>query len=424
MNKLFTVGALALMSMAASVSVNAEDWYLSGTFNDNGNLQFKANDDGCYSVGVNRLTSGFYIHNADESVSYGGTGRVNVNEGDPYQLVENGDALQLPKGVKAVENASLTFDPKNATLIILGQLEQEGVLYVAGSFNDWNLSDANAVLTREPGTQIYSGRVDMYVRDVATVEWRIYSSSEDVNKNCWGLAAASSDDAQLEGTLVLDALNPVISAPEEYDITFNTATNYFSLTKVVDPDEKKIVIVPNPDEISNMYNQYVVTFEGYVSVRVDASMYDPKKAPGTFKNMQTGEVVSMVGAMPDPYVSNTVTLVHGQTIFNKDYIEEHGVEGNEDYTGLDYDNGSYILTIPEGVIMLDDGTGEVPNAEFSFVYVLGNTFTGIETLAPEYEGMDLYTLDGVLKVRDASASDINSLPRGIYVAKGRKILVK
>lgn len=424
MNKLFTLSAMAVMAMAAAVPVSAEDWYLSGTFNDYADLQFKANDDGSYSVGVARLTSGFYIHNANESVSYGGNERVNINEGDPYQLVENGNELQLPKGVNAVENASLTFDPEKATLIILGQPEQDAALYVAGTFNDWNLADANAVLTREPGTQIYSGRVDMFIRNAATVEWRIYSSSEDVNKNCWGLASASTDDAQVEGTLVQDALNPVVSVPEEYDVTFNTATNYFSMTKVVNPDEKKIVIEPNPDEVSNMYNQYFVTFEGYVSATVDASMYDPKRAPGTFTNMQTGEVVSQVGAMPDPFVSNSVTLVHGQTIFNEDFVKEHGVEGDEDYTGLDYPNGSYMLTIPEGVIKLQDGTGAVPNEEFSFVYVLGNTFTGIETLAPEYEGMDLYTLDGVLKVRNASAADINSLPRGIYVAKGRKILVK
>ncbi len=155
-------------------------------------------------------------------------------------------------------------------------------------------------------------------------------------------------------------------------------------------------------------------------------MYDIFNGPGTFINVETNEVVARVGGQPFPIVNNTILLQLSQTIFNQEYLD---VEGNPDPSEIGkyeaYPNGAYVLSLPAGSIMLNDGSTTFPNDPLEFLFTLGDIHTsGIKGVAAEFEAMDIYTLNGVLKAKNATAEDINALPKGVYVVKGRKFIVR
>lgn len=194
--------------------------------------------------------------------------------------------------------------------------------------------------------------------------------------------------------------------------------------------EKGLSITPEPGTSANRFGEFILTFEGYDTVSIlDPAMYDPMFGPVTFTELSTGIVRSQGGAQPLPFLSNSIPVQLGRTIFNRELIEEYGTEDEDDlpfYEEHDMirDNGKYVLDIPAGCFELRSGDEVAVNEALSFVYTLGTSVTGISTLAPQYQGRDIYTLNGVLVVRNASAEDINALPAGIYVMGGRKIARK
>lgn len=203
-----------------------------------------------------------------------------------------------------------------------------------------------------------------------------------------------------------------------------------SQTPDINQDEKIVSISPDPAVASNLFNSFVLTFGGYNTVTVlNPAMYDPMTGPVTFTEVSTGIVRSKGGAIPSPMVDNTAVITLGQTIFNREYVIEAGTEDKDDlpyYEAHDMlrANGAYILEIPAACLELNDGTAPVPNEAMTFLYTLGTDVTGIETIAPEFSGMDIYTLGGVRVVKAATAADINALPAGLYIVGGKKVAVK
>lgn len=55
---------------------------------------------------------------------------------------------------------------------------------------------------------------------------------------------------------------------------------------------------------------------------------------------------------------------------------------------------------------------------------LGSEATAIESIAAKGEQVDVYTVAGKLVATRINAGQVNSLPQGVYVVKGRKVVVK
>ena len=89
--------------------------------------------------------------------------------------------------------------------------------------------------------------------------------------------------------------------------------------------------------------------------------------------------------------------------------------------------GAYDLYIPEG--FLGDqayltGTGGHANKEQTLVFYIGCS-SGIATLVSDNAGtVNVYDLNGVLVLCNATKADLQSLPRGIYCVGKKKYLVK
>lgn len=418
--------SLALVFGCASTA-QAEDWYVSGTFNNYENAGMREVSAEQYELYVAELKNAFYIHTENDTQSYGGTNPVVL--GAEYTLVDKGNDLMFEAGISYVKDAVITFNPQTAVMTVTGTAVSGGGdlsnIYVAGSFNDWSLTDPSAVLSREPGSQIFFGRVQMGSEDTGNVTWRLYTSQESLQEGSWGLPFESTVPDQTEGILQEGSVFAVSTAAGTYDFSFNMANGSFKLTKVKNTSEKGMIITPDPAIVHNKYMEFSIIYGGYNTATLDPAMYDVMNGPGTFTNVSTGEVVSKVGGQPLPQTSNEVVLQLSQTIYSQDFLNSVQIEpGEEDYYKA-YPDGAYMLSVPQGMITLDDGITPVPNEPIEVLFTLGvEGTTGVNTIAPEFRGMNVYTLDGVFKARVESAADLNALPKGIYIVKGRKIAVR
>ncbi|MBR4885811.1 MAG: hypothetical protein IKU16_00790, partial [Muribaculaceae bacterium] len=85
--------------------------------------------------------------------------------------------------------------------------------------------------------------------------------------------------------------------------------------------------------------------------------------------------------------------------------------------------GIYRLVIPEAaVIVLDNAGVSGPNKEVTFDY---NVITvGIEDILNDATSFEVYTINGVRVLRNASAEDMKLLDKGIYIINGRKVIIR
>ncbi len=96
--------------------------------------------------------------------------------------------------------------------------------------------------------------------------------------------------------------------------------------------------------------------------------------------------------------------------------------------------GTYTLTIPEGTIYNDsydsgftdeDGMpeGDLYNPELVYVYSI--TTTGITSVKADADGnVKVYTVNGVYVGEGPAAQTVNSLPAGVYIVNGTKMVIK
>ncbi len=421
MKNLFTTLAVAAVAAFGAQTADAEDWYL--TLADGQDLQMLDLENGSFSIYIRELTPGFSIHNGSAAdVHYGADGIVEPLKN--YTMTE-GKTFNFTEGVLYYEDVQIDIKPADLSFKMMSGTPMTEVpisyVRVAGTFNNWSLTD-DAVLTREPGTQIYKGRIDFYTEGSDYAQWLVYTSKDD--SQVWGLPAASTEQNQLTGTLKYGSDNRISSEAIEYDVTFNAATKMFELQKVFNPDEKMITVVPDPNVPDDKFNEFTLTFNGCKTATPDNAFLNPKTSAATFTDMATGKEIGKIFAQILPYIDNTVVIQSTQTIWNKAYLEEMGIEPGEEDNYPTYPNGKYVIDIPAGYITLDDGFMLMPSEAIQLVYTLGKEAAGIETLAPEYEGAAVYTLSGVRVLENADAAAVNALPRGLYVIKGRKIAVK
>ncbi|MBQ5722785.1 MAG: hypothetical protein IIV64_01160, partial [Muribaculaceae bacterium] len=85
--------------------------------------------------------------------------------------------------------------------------------------------------------------------------------------------------------------------------------------------------------------------------------------------------------------------------------------------------GTYRLTIPENAIIVLDNAGvSGPNKEATFDYNV--TYVSVEDIIAEATSFDVYTLNGVCVLRNASAEDVKLLDKGVYIINGRKVALR
>ena len=85
--------------------------------------------------------------------------------------------------------------------------------------------------------------------------------------------------------------------------------------------------------------------------------------------------------------------------------------------------GTYRLTIPENAIIVLDNAGvSGPNKEATFDYNV--TYASVEDIIADATSFDVYTLNGVCVLRNASAEDVKLLDKGVYIINGRKVALR
>ncbi len=91
------------------------------------------------------------------------------------------------------------------------------------------------------------------------------------------------------------------------------------------------------------------------------------------------------------------------------------------------ENGEYVVVIPARIIcdaafFDSDGANGICNPEIRLTYTVGEG-DGVNTVISS-EAVDVYDVQGRLVIRNASAADIKTLDKGIYVAGGKKFVVR
>lgn len=89
-----------------------------------------------------------------------------------------------------------------------------------------------------------------------------------------------------------------------------------------------------------------------------------------------------------------------------------------DETPLNELNGKYRFILPEGTIKLQDGT-ESP--EIIIPYEIGNYTDGVESVIATDSEVTVYDLTGRQLLKNADASALRTLSRGLYIVNGKKV---
>ena len=82
------------------------------------------------------------------------------------------------------------------------------------------------------------------------------------------------------------------------------------------------------------------------------------------------------------------------------------------------EDGDYTILVPAEYFIVD---GQVCDGE-TFNVTLEKT--GIYGIEADAKGLDVYSVSGILVLRDAKATDLKNLQKGIYIVNGKKILVR
>ena len=92
------------------------------------------------------------------------------------------------------------------------------------------------------------------------------------------------------------------------------------------------------------------------------------------------------------------------------------------------ENGTYKFTVAKGAFCdetYDMEMGEAGHAcpELVYTFIIG-TGSGVEAVATEAVIDNVYSVDGKVVLRNASAADVKALPAGLYIVNGKKFVVK
>ena len=140
------------------------------------------------------------------------------------------------------------------------------------------------------------------------------------------------------------------------------------------------------------------------------------------------------GADETPYITNEDGDIITEGTLKDKYSNYMPITLDEEIS----DAGTYYLVIPADIIYLQDLIGNFEkNTELTFTYFIGTVEEdssedteegdedGISNVSVENNGTyDVYTVSGMHVMNTTDKSDLNSLPKGIYIVNGRKQVIK
>ena len=92
------------------------------------------------------------------------------------------------------------------------------------------------------------------------------------------------------------------------------------------------------------------------------------------------------------------------------------------------EEGTYRLKVARGSFCdetydMEMGTAGRANDELVYTYIVSKG-GGIDAVGENAAPADVYSVDGRIVMKNAIASDIKTLPAGIYIVAGKKVVVK
>lgn len=81
----------------------------------------------------------------------------------------------------------------------------------------------------------------------------------------------------------------------------------------------------------------------------------------------------------------------------------------------------YRIVIPENSVMNYDYCG-IYHPEYTFDFVIHHSTTGVADIIAEGEAFDVYSIDGILVLRNANKEAMNNLAHGLYIVNGKKFV--
>lgn len=92
------------------------------------------------------------------------------------------------------------------------------------------------------------------------------------------------------------------------------------------------------------------------------------------------------------------------------------------------EDGEYTLVVPAGVVSLYQGNDAITqyiNKGAEFPILIGEaSIVELANKDVEYKGYDVFTLHGVRVLHTDNISDLNSLPKGLYIINGKKVFIR
>lgn len=131
-------------------------------------------------------------------------------------------------------------------------------------------------------------------------------------------------------------------------------------------------------------------------------------------------ILNHIGGAQEIFVDlsdgSRIELPYGE----KAEITENGTILEMDLSGVP--SGIFTIVIPEAYLTINEDTF---NLDTMATYEMYGVSTGINIgEMSEDEAFDVYGCDGVLKLKKASRREMKTLPSGLYIVNGKKILVR
>lgn len=304
-------------------------------------------------------------------------------------------------------------------------------LYIWGSttgFYNKELSSVVGSVKRVEGTNIYKGTVNVpyvgegtYTDPDTGVELPVRGWAFALgyyNNHCnSGLFNAQEGTNFIDFTQVSKYTVPMIGElpvntlhTGDMDLEFNWETLELTAT---DPNGKTTYGITldfvGEGENVDVNAQSIGKYMGVVNALVDEGTLTINSIPYNF--YYSGDVAMLVmGAYEGYEIAVECTNWTGDPENAPFEISGVGVMDMDDEL-LDFGNQWQLVLKPQA-----DG--------LNFLVTIKSTgLSAVETIAPEIEGIEVFNLQGVRVLKSDNASDLNLLPRGLYIVNGKKLIL-
>lgn len=363
-----------------------------------GTIRFKLDDS--VQLSVVSTAAPCYVYPVNKDGSFGDyAARYQAKKiDDQFFAIENlsgsATSLYLASGDYVIELGNKLFNTKqdinfSDRILYYFSVNAENVPYTVNPYNGQNLREFTVAEFTFDSEVTIANTQPGWITDGCTT-FTVYPNYKDDSKK----------------SIVYKTIHPV-TVPGTY--TLNTPAGAIKNTN------------PNKYRVTPVYDlrtQFTVVGEG-------EQLYIP--APAIESNNHPSHAADIVLTYQENgQVNNAITpalyRVNGEErelVYNYDSAK---AEGNKvtlsTMADLALADGKYDLVIPEGFFFTDEAISAP--AEFRLIVGTGS----VEGITLENENVTVYTLDGILLMKDAPAEKLSTLPAGLYIINGRKYIIR